>query len=103
MQQPAQPVFLRLHVWGFAVASAVAAVALCLLTLPLHLWMHQRHGAYGMMHGGLGTYPGAGHMMMSHPGLGLWPLWALILVALWAGIAGAIVAAVYNAIAQRRQ
>lgn len=100
MQQPNQPVLLRLGVWAFAVASAVAAAALCILTLPVHLWMHERFAGYGMMHGG--GYPGAGPWMMHQGGLGLWPLWALILVSLWAGIGGAIVAAVYNTVVQRR-
>jgi hypothetical protein len=102
MQESPQPVYLRFHVWGFTVASAVAAAVLCLLTLPVHMWKHQRYAGYGMLHGGPGAYPGAGPAMMHHAGFGLWPLWALILVVLWAGIGGAIFAAVYNAMQRPR-
>jgi hypothetical protein len=89
-------------VWGFTVASAVAAVVVTLLALPLHLWKHQRYAMYGAMHSGAGQYPGGYPTAMHHAGFGLWPVFAIILVAVWAGIGGAIVAAVYNAMVRER-
>ena len=96
MEQPTQTVFARLHVWGFTVSCAVAAAVLSVLALPLHMWKHEHFAGYGMGQGGPGPYGPEGHAM------GLWPVWMLLLVTLWAGIAGAIVAAVYNAMVARR-
>jgi hypothetical protein len=92
----------RLHVWGLTVASGVAALLMGLLALPLHLL--KLHGL--MTRGPMGTPPGMGYppqgMMQPHAwhaggGIGLLVL-GLILLAVWGGIAGAVVAAVYNAL-----
>ncbi len=98
-----------------SVSFATAAFAFAVLALPLTFVLHHRHAGYGMTHGGGynmgpggGGYPmgpgGAGYGMM-HAGGGmpvLWHVGMLLAFVLWAGVAGAIVAAVYNAVAGRR-
>jgi hypothetical protein len=103
MQTPSPLVWQRLNVWGFTVASATAAVVLCIVTLPLHIWMRHHWTPYGMMHGG-GAYTSPGYPMMHHAGFGLMHVVvALVMVAVFAGIGGAVVAAVYNAMLRERR
>jgi hypothetical protein len=96
----------RLHVWGLTVASGAAALLMGLLALPLHLLKHVHEMREPMMRGPMGTPPGMGYppqgMMQPHTWhaggeIGLLVV-GLILLAVWGGIAGAVVAAVYNAL-----
>lgn len=96
----------RLHVWGLTVASGVAALLMGLLALPLHLLKYAHEMRAPMMRGPMGTPPGMGyppqgvlepHAWQAGGGIGLLVL-GLILLAVWGGIAGAVVAAVYNAL-----
>jgi len=87
-----------------SLAFATAAFALAVLALPLAMLHH--HVGYGMMRGGGYPMPqaGGGYGMM-HYGGGIpwmWHIGMLLVFVLWAGISGAIVAAVYNAVAKPR-
>jgi hypothetical protein len=113
----------RLNVWGLSIASAATVLLLALLALPLHLAAHAHrmhaHALRGpMMRGPFGYPPVTGSpppggpafpaphfpppgMMEHHAayggGLGLLAL-ALVAIVLWGGLAGALVAVIYNAL-----
>ena len=78
-----------------SVAYAVAALAVSILAWPLKFLIHHR-ALYPMAPGGA-AYP-----MAHHGGASLWHLGLLLVFVLWAGIAGAIIAAVYNAMIAKR-
>jgi len=115
------PQFLRLRVWALTVAFAASAFVVGLLSLPVHLLKMHRLGP-GELPGGPGAWPGGrvqpwptpsgapqpyggamgphawgAHPMMAHHGVAL-VLLLIVVFAIVAGIAGAIVAAVYNAL-----
>ena len=101
MPDEVQQSYLRLNVWATCVSFAVAAAALAILAWPFTLLAHHRmyemhDGGYPMMHGGAayGKY-GGGAAVGVHVGI-------FLAFVIWAGIAGAIVAAVYNAMVGRR-
>lgn len=105
MQRPEQqPVgFLKLNVWGVTISSALTALIVVILSLPLHL-MHQRE-MFGERAMGGGVYGAPG--MMPHPAVGggvavTFVLVALLVVLVYGGVGGAIFAAIYNAILNRR-
>jgi|GEM_PF-2384355 len=115
------PQFLRLRVWALTVAFAASAFVVGLLSLAVHLLkVHRR--VPGPFPGGMGGYPGGrpqpwpapsgaaqpwgggmyphalgAHPMMAHHGV-LLALLLIVIFAIVAGIAGSIVAAVYNAL-----
>jgi len=108
-----------LRVWPFALATSAAAVIIGILSIPIHLVKHfamARHfEGYRVerIPGGPGPgvppagVPGGpevhGAWMAAHIGLGIeWAIVALIVLAVYAGVAGAVLAAVYNALAARR-
>src|ERR1700687_5595026 len=112
-----------LRVWPFTVASATTALVVGILAIPIHIVKHMAHGfdrEMGMPRppeGGVlppGAMPG-GPMMPGgpgaemhgawamHAGLGIeWAIVGLIVVAVYAGVAGAVFASVYNALLARR-
>ncbi len=98
---------MKLSIRATTFASAFTALIMILLTLPFHLMQWGWMG--GMSHRG-GTWPGGTWMhgmMASHPGLGGWPFiaWLLLAIAVvivYAGITGAIFAAMYNAFAPKQ-
>lgn len=96
--------YLRLNVWGLALASALTTVILGLIAWPIHAMMMAhaaaRYGTYGGPWQGMPSGPHA--PMMMHPGLGAWHFFGLIIVMIWAGVGGAILAALYNAFIARR-
>jgi hypothetical protein len=103
MQEPIQPLFQRLSIWAMSVAFATAAFALAVLAFPLAMLHH--HMGYKMMRGGGYPMPQAGgdYGMMHAGGMPwMWHIGMLLVFVLWAGISGAIVAAVYNAVAKPR-
>ncbi len=102
MESPSIPSYVRLNVWGLTVASAVTALLLGLISWPLHamMWMN-RMGGYGM-HGPGYPMPGPGYPMMQGGYFGVWHLELLVIVAVWAGIGGAALAAIYNAVGAKR-
>lgn len=95
MQDSTRLVFQRLNVWALAVGSAVSAVVVMLLAWPLKLLMH--HEVRTDMH------EHADYYAVHHGDTALWHLGMLVVIALWAGIGGAVVAAVYNAVAARQR
>ena len=101
MQNPSHLSYLRLNVWGLTVGCAATTFLLGLISWPAHaiMWAH-RASVYGMP--GAPGYPmrHGTYFEVSH--FGVWHLGLLAIVALWAGIGGAILAAVYNAVAARR-
>lgn len=127
MQEPATtPLYHRLNVWALTASFAISGLILGFITLPLRLL--KRHGEERMFGGpppwaGAGTPhpwtgpsgapqpwsgsfephgPWAAHAMMHHgPGVG-WHIIAIVIVAIFAGIAGALIAAVYNALLPRK-
>ena len=105
MEQPQQPKSLSLDVWSVTAASALTALIVAILSLPLHL-MHAGRMVGGAMGGPRSGMPMQG-MMQPHlapsPGMILvWVLIVLLVVFVYGGIAGAIFAALYNAILTRR-
>ena len=116
-----------LRVWPFTLAASATALVVGILTIPIHLVKHMamaRHfETYGVrVPGGPGPgmplpslppgvpppgMPGGpeahGVWIAAHPGLGIeWAIIGLIVIAVYAGVAGAVFAAVYNAIVSRR-
>lgn len=93
---------LRLNVWATTLSSAVTAVIVAILSVPLHL-MHAR-AAYGER----GASSAAGPGMMPHPmgadgGLTVgWIVIAFLVVLVYGGVAGAIFGAIYNAVLSRK-
>lgn len=87
------PTFLRLNVWGLALATAVTVFLLNLAATVLHGmigahfyhmgWEHTRWMEYGSLSG-------------------VWLFLAPVIHAVLAGIAAAIFGAVYNAVPTRR-
>lgn len=83
--------FLRLSVWAATVASATTALIMGVLWLPLHLM--RARASFGVMP----------HPMSAGGGFaGGWVLVALLVVLVYGGVAGAIFAAIYNAVLSRR-
>ena len=99
-----QPFFQRLSIWAMSVAFATAAFALAVLTFPLAMLHH--HMGYKMMRGSGYPMPAPGgdYAMMHHAGgmPWMWHIGMMLAFVLWAGISGAIVAAVYNAVTKPR-
>ncbi len=100
MQQPEQQPggYLRLNVGATALAGAVTAIILAIVSLPLHLLHRTMFGATrGMM------FPGGGAI---HPAMGAgsaaWILLGCLVVLVYAGVAGALFAIIYNAMLTRR-
>lgn len=89
--------FLRLHVWSLALASALTALILAIIAWPIHAMMMARaavrYGTYGGWQGPAGAHA----PLMMHHTMGPWHLLGVTVVMVWAGIGGAIVAALYNA------
>lgn len=99
MDQPTRTGFFALNVWSTTLASALTALIVAILSLPLH-FMHMGHGM-----GGRGQMGLHGGMPYAAPNPGLifvWVLIALLVVFVYAGVAGAIFAAIYNTILSRR-
>lgn len=116
------PASAPLRVWPFTLAAAATALLVGILTIPIHILKHMAMRRFefetpigpGVPHlpGGPGPAfppPGPGGPDMHgtwfavHAGLGIEMLViGLIVVAVYAGVAGAVFAAVYNAIATRR-
>jgi len=109
-----------LRVWPFALATSAAAIILGILAIPIHFVKHMamarhfEHFRVDRMPGGPGPAvpvpPGVpagpevhGAWLAAHIGLGIeWAIVGLIVLAVYAGVAGAVLAAVYNALASRR-
>ncbi len=94
------PGYVRVHVWSATLAAAVTALLLGLIAWPIRaaLWAHAwRHGAWRGMTGAP-AHPMMAHPMLFHPMAGV-HLLAIVVVAIWAGIGGAVFAALYNAFA----
>jgi hypothetical protein len=119
-----------LRVWPFTLAAGASALVIGILAIPIHIIKHFSHGG-GMvermervgpgmpgpgMPGGPGVpgTPGMPGPMMpgpemhgawqtAHVGFGIeWAIIGLIVIAVYAGVAGAVFAAVYNALVTRR-
>lgn len=94
-QQPGG--YLRLNVGATAAAGAVTAIIMAILAFPLHLMHRTIFGApRGMM------FPG---QVVPHPMMGaggVWIIIGLIVLLAYAGVAGAIFAAIYNVTMTRR-
>ena len=125
MQEPASSPFARLHVWALTASFATAALILGLLSLPLHLLRRRAYEGYGgpfgaapMVVPGASPQPwpvpsgahgwpewhhawGGGYAMMHHLSPGIAVL-IVISMAIVAGIGGAIVASVYNALLPKK-
>ncbi len=100
MEQPARTGFLALNVWSTTLASALTALIVAILSLPLH-FMHAGHGMGPR--GPMGLHGGGMPYTPPNPGLVLvWVLVALLVVFVYGGVAGSIFAAIYNAILSRR-
>jgi hypothetical protein len=98
----ASRVYARLHVWSLSLASALTTLLLGLIAWPIHAMMMARAAArYGMYTGPWRGMAGP-HAPMMHPALGSWHLLGLVIVLIWAGIAAAILAALYNAFIPKR-
>jgi ribose/xylose/arabinose/galactoside ABC-type transport system permease subunit len=87
---------MKLSIRSMTFASVLTALIMALLTLPFHI---MRWGMVGR--------PWGHGMMVSHPGMSGWPIAAWMLLAfavliVYAGIAGAVFAAIYNAFAPRQ-
>jgi hypothetical protein len=104
-QQPGG--YLKFNVGATAAASAVTALIIAILALPLHL---MRERAVVGFAGAGRVFPGPGREFppagMPHPmgggfALGLLLVWLLI-VLVYAGVAGALFAAIYNVTLTRR-
>jgi len=92
--------YMRLHVWSFALACAITALLLGLIAWPIHAMMMARAAVkYGAYRGPWHNMAGPHAPMMMHHGFGAWHL-LIFMVA--AGVGGAILAALYNAFAVRR-
>jgi len=89
---PASPGYSHLSVWGFAVGFAASALFLGVIMWPAGMMMHGAWGSNPMM--GQGAHP----MMGYGSGYGWWHTGGLLLGAIIAGVAGAIIAAVHNAL-----
>lgn len=96
-QQPGG--FLRLNVGAMAAASAVTALIIAILALPLHL-MRERT-MLATPRGTIFPAPGPPHPMGGGFALGFLLVWLLI-VLVYAGVAGALFAAIYNVTLTRR-
>jgi len=92
---PASPRACRLNIWGFAVGFAVASLFLAVIMWPAGMLMHGTWGSNPMMG------PGARPMMGYGAGYGGWYIGGFLFVVVVAGIVGAIVAAVHNALAPK--
>lgn len=100
---------MKLSIKATMLSSALTALIMVLLSLPIHLMRWQWMG--GMEHGAGTWLPGHpwGHgMMMQQAQMGGWPVIAWILLAIavlmvYAGLTGAIFAAIYNAFAPKQQ
>ena len=86
---PTSPRYGRLSIWGLAVGFATAALVLGLFMWPAGM----------MMRGGWGSNTIMGQS--PYPMMGGWYLGGLLFMVVIAGLAGAIVAAVHNAIAPK--
>ena len=111
------PTFARLHVWALTVAFSATALIIGILSLPVHLLRHHggRPGGFhewGEGPGGMRPWPvpsgapqpwtGPPAMIHHDGGLALaHVLIALVVFAILAGLAGAIIAATYNALLKR--
>jgi len=107
MQQPEHDsAYLRLNVWTAALASAITAVIIAVLSLPVHLTMHARAMRETWGPNGAPS-PGPPGTMMQSPmwgaGFAAWIIVALLVVIVYSGVAGAIFAAIYNALLRKRQ
>lgn len=113
-----------LRVWPFTLAAASTAVVVGIMTIPIHILKHfavKRFEFETPMGQNFPRVPGpgpgfpppppAGPMgpemhgawQMAHVGIGIeWIVIGLLVVAVYAGVAGAVFAAVYNAMATRR-
>lgn len=105
--EQSQPIrFLTLNAWSVTLASALTALIVAILSLPLHLMhMGRGFGSHEAMLGPRGGYPMQGVMQHPAPSPGLivvWVLIALLVVFVYGGVAGAIFAALYNALLSRR-
>ncbi|HKU81093.1 MAG TPA: hypothetical protein VJP76_02900 [Candidatus Tumulicola sp.] len=99
MEQLPRGGFLPLNVWSTTLASALTALIIAILSLPLHL-MHAGHGMGPR--GGMGMH-GMGPQGAPNPGMiFVWVLIWLLVVFVYGGVAGAIFGALYNAILNRR-
>ena len=116
-----------LRVWPFTLSAAAAALVVGILAIPIHLVKHmtmQRHfETFGMPRTPGGPGPGMpapnmppgmpqpgmpgpevhGVWQTAHPGIGIeWAIIGLVVIAVYSGVAGAVLAAVYNALIFRR-
>jgi hypothetical protein len=97
----------HINVWGLTVGFAAAAIVVGLLSWPLHLmvrWAVWGMGGPGMM--GAPGMMGGGPMGAAHPTIGggtlaVWYIGGLLAFAIIASVAGAIIAAVHNALQPR--
>jgi len=97
---PSSPVawaYLRLSVWGLAIASGVTVFVAGLVKMVFHLM----HGAEYHLSGAPGVAPGA-EAMTHYSSFGPWHVLAPVVHGVLVGVAAAIFAAIYNAISFRR-
>jgi hypothetical protein len=96
--------YFRFNVWATTLASAATGLIIVILSLPFHR-MHPRMGLAGPRIGivapGVGVVPPHPAPLGGGPVVG-WIFIGLLAVIVYAGIAGAIFAAIYNAIVSRR-
>jgi hypothetical protein len=110
MQKVANEGF-RLNIWALTIGFTVAAMVDGLLAWPAHVWMHPRFGmgtSPGMFGGpgavGVPGMMGQQGMVAMHGSWNAgWVLVCLLALGVYAGVAGAIIGAVYNAVVSRRQ
>lgn len=86
--------YLRFNVWGLAIASAVTVFLAGLVKMVFHLM----HGAEYHLSG----VPPSTEAMAHYSSFGAWHFFAPVIHGVFAGVAAAIFAAVYNAISFRR-
>src|ERR1700736_3361583 len=94
---PATWVYLRLHVWGLAIASGVTVFLASLVKMVFHLM----HGGEYHLSGAPGVSPSA-ETMAHYSSFGPWHVLAPVVHGVLVGVAAAIFAAIYNAISFRR-
>jgi hypothetical protein len=94
---------MKLNVWSVTLASVITAVVMTVLTLPFRALVAAHMMRVWSAEGGA-ALPGA---MMRHPmlggGFGIAALFVgLLVVVVYSGIAGALFAAIYNALVARQ-
>jgi hypothetical protein len=98
--------YLKLNVRAATLASAITAVIMVVLSLPVHIVMYAHEMRPEMAPGGGPMPHGPGSEMMQPPmwGIGFagWIIVALLVVIVYSGVAGAIFAAIYNALLPKR-